>query len=473
MGGESAAGWIVRAIRGDDVPAEQRTKYNPETVFSRGSANICCLQATCAGWYWYHRDKAKARAVLRAWRGYLELRRWYTSEPWSSHRYGTWINMSYESVLWLAVLLGDEVVASGLRRYLRFEMLSTILTTGWISEPDRGFPYARGGSRSWCGWDGENGKGTGMPYAHLVEEAAIGRNVNNWIGRAGEANWELEPILKALARHGHSRWSYLDRDERTLCLILIGKSTPLSTTSLGDLGRLLRKIRDCDVQTHSTVHLVKTTQGTGWIAERTHGSGSTSFMVGKVWYRSGRNPSENRQVWAEEYNRHFAPLFEGNKARRSDPGGFGSVAWDGSRFVLKAWTGPGRCANGFEPGADRHNDGRHNPRDPDGWRPGPKTLTLGGERIWHVKMTGKTGVVQLLYPGGGDPTDPPTDPPPDDGPGWHSIGAAPGVELKFTTAAAQEALAVIDGGGNHIKTTAVAMDPERLALVASKLRLVV
>ena len=350
MGGESANEYVDKAIRGENVPESQRSQYNKETVYSRGSANICCLQAACDGWYWYHRDKSKARDVLKSWEGYLELNRWFTSEPWSSHRYGTWINMSYEAVAHLAKLLGNKTVEDGLHRYLRFEMLSTILTMGWTSEPGHGYSYARRGSRSWCGWDGPNGKGTGDPYTHLIEEAAIGRNVNNWFGRAGAANWELEPILKALSQKGHKRWSYLSSDDKTLCLRLVQSSSVLTASGVDDLQRLLEKINGCDVRSHSTIHLVKTTQGTGWIAENTHGSGSTSFMVGKVWYKGQRNPAENRQTWADKYSKHFAPIFEGNKARRSDPSGFGSITWDGSRFIFTAWTSSGECANGFVPG---------------------------------------------------------------------------------------------------------------------------
>jgi len=407
MGGQSAADWIVKAINGDDIPEIHRSQYNAQTVFSKGSANICCLQATCAGWFWYHRDQNKARAVLRAWEGYLGLGKWYTSEPWTSHRYGSWINMSYEATLHLARMLGNETVVEGLARYLRFEMLSTILTMGWASQPGFGYSYARGGSRSWCGWDTPSGKGTGDPYKHLIEQAGIGRNVNNWLGKCPEANWELEPILKALKKHGHRRWDYLAGGDKTLCQGLVALRS-MNPAGLHDLNTLIARIRDCNVSFHGAVHLIKTDHGTAWISEKTHGAGSTSFMVGKVWYAGQRNPSENQQVWADKYSKHFAPIFEGNKARRADPGGFGSVDHDGTKYVLKAWTGAGDCSNGYLPGPNKHNDGRDNPRDPDGWKAGPQVVTLGGSRVWHVRMDGKKSV-KLVYPDGG--TAPPPPPP--------------------------------------------------------------
>ena len=417
MGDESAHAWMEKAIRGEQVPADQRDAYNPVTVFGVGSANICVLNYANDLWFAYHHERHRVDGLITAGIRYFDCKgRFYhgQSEPFGTFRYCQWQTKSLVAWHGFAQHVGHAEFEDLCARWLRYRIFTFGIGAVWWKYKEAGLPgtipgpYA--GSRSWVGPEAPGG-GRPVPYQGVPESGGIAADYSNVRGSRREANWEVEPTLQALEdTTGYRRWNCISDSEIALLKRVSNIRLEMSENQLDDLQELLGLIEETGFLLHVGVHIFRTTKGAGMVFERSWSSGSTNMKYGGVVIEGGRLEGEYRESWAGDIDKQFGWLSPTSYDRRSDPGGTGSYRVLGNRVLLGAQTGPGDAANGFEPGEGKHwEEWRGGPRDSQAWRNGPREITLPGELVAHVHLVAKKATAKLVYPQVGD-VDPPSEP---------------------------------------------------------------
>jgi hypothetical protein len=480
MGGESANEWVLPAIKGEEVPPDQRQEFSMVDVQGgHGSANIPCLQAATAAWWGYHHDKGHMNNVLDAWIGYMNLNQWYTKEPFSCFRYGSWIRKSYFAMEGLCRKLGEDALMKEFQDYLRFDMLVAALSAGWGDwQTDQGmcYPVARGGARSWVAPKGDSGYYDQPPYPHLCEMGSYGVDFSNLVGRSNKASWETHPEIQEMKnRFGINKWVFFTSDEKAM-MKRLAKTSSRSTQSDNDVALAASLIMATGARAKIGVSIAKTTQGVAFICHESASSGSTSFKYGSVWYKNQRPAGECFETWADQMDKSFSWTAACGYARRADVGGRGRmvVLADGVRIECQAKGGT--SASGATVPPDSYWDqslGDHSIGNPDNYRQGWRPCTLKGSIIWHVEIK-KNGQGVFIHDGG-DPVDPPVDPPPTDIPpgGWNTVITPHQAHMKMNNEQVMENYVRTQEGRNHMVTKECAVEQHDVAAVAQQLKAII
>lgn len=448
MGDESAYAWMDEAIRGVDVPADQREAYNPETIFNKGSANIAVLNgANDAWWHWWH-DRANLPPIIAAWKRYFDCKgKFYhgQSEPYGCFRYASWQNMSLIAMHGLAQVMGDDELEDLCARWIRYRIFTFGLVACWWNYAGGlvAGPYA--GVRSWVG-PKQPGGGRPFPYAGLPENGGAADNYSNVRGTVNNAAWEEEPILRELERaHGYKRWNCITNNEVDLLKRTANTKKKLTDAQVADRQALCDLIKDTRFVIHMEVHFFRTDQGSAIIFMKSHSSGSTSMKFGGVVIKGGRDGSEMQETWADD---RVDPMFkwtaEAPYNRQSDPSGVGGFRVFDNKVEIFCTTNDGAAANGFEPGGGRYYAQWVNgdPRSMASWPEGERVATLPGKLLTHEFIKQKQATVTRQFPAGGGQPDP--------GPGEPDGGdmAEPGTKYRVRNIA--RTLELLEKNNNNV-----------------------
>lgn len=425
MGAHSANEWMDEAIRGEDVPASQRSEYSPSIIFDVGSANITVMCGANDAWFsWFH-DRSRHAGIIEAWHRYPTgkgARYAFQSEVFGGvFRYRNWQMKAFVSMDCHAEVIGDGQLKRDMSQVIRYAMFLSVLSCGWwkTNKTDgKGGTYlvAWAGARSYVGPE-DPGGGRSHPYAGICEVGGMGDDFSNVIGSRNEASWEVEPLLRVCEQtHGYKRWNMFSSSELDLMRRLVKTKDQLGGARLEDLQELARLLEECEYVSHVGVHLFKTDEGAGFLCVKSWASGSTSFKDASIVVKDGVDKREYREPYADDIDDTFGWMAaHGTLNRKSDVGGTAGFAVYEDRVEMFARTNAGAAANGFEPGPGRHfEQWRGQGQDLGAWPEGDRLVTLPGRLIWHCEIRQKKSKVEIHYPATGPGPDPDPDPDPGD-----------------------------------------------------------
>lgn len=380
MASHDAWQWLHRAIHGERVPENMRTAYDREDVYGPGSTNIRSMHAHNDLWHCIHHDRARLSRVRDAVLTALTKRSWWDIEPFTRHRYGSWI---WEAQLgfWAAgVHLRDAALRDAAAASLNTCHVMLALSAGWEAYTPAGDNRQHGyrttftGARSWVG-DRPTGKGSyrdgqGRWFRPFTLDYSPMDNILWWVLGKGKATGERADVVAAVLRIADPRKDLLFRGPARLLEDLAagparrGSHLAAINRLPGLLaGRILPKV-PCVV--------VRTDRAVAFLVERSINPGSTHFRYAQVWSDRPFDFDGDYPHWKRD--RRQAWLVADDTMRQHGKSGRGDLVLDGDRATL-------RC---------RRDDGTtwHPVR---GQHPGWSTVDVPGS-VYSVVRIGPLGI---------------------------------------------------------------------------------